>query len=194
VEAWRKIGLPRTLQLDNGMEFRGSNRYPRSFGKVLCLCTHLGVEPTFIPTREPGRNGLIENLNGQVSRLLLHAQYFTPLTDLQKAIADCEVAINSTHRLPTLEGRTPIEFAAQSTYRTLPYDFVFKDVKLPLDRGTVAFVRLIRKSGRITLFANDKFDIDPALHKHYVLARCAFPSRQLQVFSHSNALLKAFVF
>lgn len=194
VEAWRKIGVPRTLQLDNGMEFRGSNRYPRSFGKVVRLCTHLSVEPTFIPPREPWRNGLIENLNGQVNRLLLQARRFASLADLQQAVAECETAINSTHRLPALEGKTPNETAARATLRTLPDTFVPNQATWSLDSGSVAFVRLIRKSGRITLFADDKLDIDPALHKHYVLARLTFPSRQLQVFSHTKTLLKSFSF
>jgi len=66
VVSWQKMGRPRKLQMDNGLEFRGSNRYPRSLGKLLRVCLDLGVEPVFIPTHEPWRNGVIENLNGLV--------------------------------------------------------------------------------------------------------------------------------
>lgn len=33
--AWRRLGLPHYLQLDNELSFRGSNRYPRSFGLLV---------------------------------------------------------------------------------------------------------------------------------------------------------------
>jgi transposase InsO family protein len=39
---------PDFLQLDNGLCFRGGNRYPRSFGIVLKLCLLLGIEVVFI--------------------------------------------------------------------------------------------------------------------------------------------------
>ena len=32
VESWQNMGRPKCLQMDNGLEFRGSNRYPRSLG------------------------------------------------------------------------------------------------------------------------------------------------------------------
>src|SRR5512138_3630951 len=34
IESWGKYGCPRRLQMDNGLEFRGSNRYPRSLSKL----------------------------------------------------------------------------------------------------------------------------------------------------------------
>lgn len=55
VASWRKIGCPKRLQMDNGLEFRGSNRYPRSLGLLLKACLDLSVEPVFIPTHEPWR-------------------------------------------------------------------------------------------------------------------------------------------
>ena len=49
VAAWQTRGLPTVLQMDNGLEFRGSNRYPRAFGLVVRLALDVGVEPLFIP-------------------------------------------------------------------------------------------------------------------------------------------------
>jgi putative transposase len=98
VSAWQRIGLPKTLQMDNGLEFRGSNRYPRSFGKVVRLCLDVGVEPLFIPPREPWRNGLIENFNGQAERLLLNHDNFAHYGELQNGVHQFEQAINTSHR------------------------------------------------------------------------------------------------
>ena len=107
VESWQTMGRPNLLQMDNGLEFRGSNRYPRSLGKLARVCLDLGVEPVFIPTSEPWRNGVVENLNGLIQRLFLKAQTFETEKHLRKETKKLETTINSTHRLPALDGKTP---------------------------------------------------------------------------------------
>lgn len=52
ISSWKTMGLPKVLQMDNGLEFRGSNRYPRRFGQVVRLCLDLGVIPVYIPPAE----------------------------------------------------------------------------------------------------------------------------------------------
>jgi hypothetical protein len=59
-KSWEIIGIPYFLQLDDQLSFRGSNRDPRSFGRVVRLCLLLGVEPISIPLTEPWRNGCME--------------------------------------------------------------------------------------------------------------------------------------
>ena len=68
VATWQKIGLPKFLQMDNGLEFRGSNAYPRSLSRLMRVCLDVKVQPVFIPKNEPWRNGVIENLNGLIQR------------------------------------------------------------------------------------------------------------------------------
>lgn len=46
---WSSHGMPDCLQLDNELAFRGSNRYPRSFGAVVRFALSLNVAPVFIP-------------------------------------------------------------------------------------------------------------------------------------------------
>jgi hypothetical protein len=53
VAAWRKMGCPKRLKMDNCLDFRGSNLYPRSPSKLMRVCLDLGVQPVFIPLREP---------------------------------------------------------------------------------------------------------------------------------------------
>lgn len=48
VSAWQVLGIPKYLQVDNGLSFKGSNRHPRTFGVVIKLCLYLGVEIIFI--------------------------------------------------------------------------------------------------------------------------------------------------
>ncbi len=62
--------------------------------------------------------------------------------------------------------------AAQATPRFLPPAYQRHQARtLPQDKGFVSFVRLVRKSGRITLGAGDRFMVDPDLAYTYVLAR-----------------------
>lgn len=191
VAAWQRRGLPQVLQMDNAMEFRGSNRYPRSFGKVVRLCLNLGVEPLFIPQHEPWRNGFIENFNGLLDRLLLSHDHFVDVDALQGGVRQLEQAVNVTHRLPALDGKTPDEFIAGPALNFLAADYDPLQGDLKLVKGTIAFIRLVRKSGRITLCADDKFDIDPDLKWQYVLARVDVAAQQLHIY-HDGERIKTF--
>lgn len=191
VSAWSRLGLPKVLQMDNGLEFRGSNRYPRSPGKLARVCMNLGVEPLFIPPHEPWRNGVIENLNGLLDRLLLHHQTFQDYEHLQVCAAEIETAINTTHRLPALKGQTPSEFAQTTTFRLLPPDYDWRKRNLQLVKGKVSFIRLVRKSGRITLCANDKFEIGSEYQWLYVFTSVDFEAHRLNVFLQDQ-LIKTF--
>jgi hypothetical protein len=57
VAGWQKLGCPRDLQVDHALSVRGSNRHPRSFGLLICLCLYVGVEVVFSPSGSPGAMG-----------------------------------------------------------------------------------------------------------------------------------------
>jgi len=120
VNAWQKLGCPKRLKMDNCLDFRGSNLYPRSPSKLVRVCLDLGVRPVFIPLREPWRNGVVENLNGLLDRFLLRLQTFETEKQLRQAVQRMETTINTTHRLPALQGKTPQEFAANARLRYPP--------------------------------------------------------------------------
>lgn len=191
VAAWQARGLPTVLQMDNGLEFRGSNRYPRSFGLVIRLALDVGVEPRFIPPHEPWRNGVIEQFNGQTQHLLLDRFDFDSTTELQAGVASLQSAVNGSHRLAALDGQTPDEFIAAGPLRYLASDYDGLQRDLQLVKGWVSFIRLVRPSGRITLWADDKFDIDPALQWRYVLARVDIAQQRLDIY-HQAQLIKSF--
>jgi len=193
VEAWRNTGRPKCLQMDNGLEFRGSNRYPRSLGKLSRVCLDLGVEPVFIPTCEPWRNGVIENLNGLIQRLFLKAQTFETEKHLHRETKKLEAAINTTHRLPALDGKTPQEFSAGALIRCVPSGYDWRKRNLRLLKGKIAFIRLVRKSGRITLTANDKFFIGKKYKRQYILAVVNVHQKRLNIYL-KNKLIKSFAY
>jgi hypothetical protein len=171
VASWQWMGLPNYLQMDNAMEFRGSNRYPRSFGRVVRVAIDLDVEPVFNPPGEPWRNGGVERHNGFLGDRLLSIEC-ADLQALRIEAQACQTACNQAHRLTVLAGLTPNEVAAQDTLRLLQPSYQRHQARsLSQNKGFVSFVRLIRKSGRITLGAGDRFMVDPDLAYTYVLAR-----------------------
>lgn len=191
VDAWHKIGCPRHLQMDNGLEFRGSNRYPRSLGVLLKVCLDLDVEPVFIPTHEPWRNGVIENLNGLLDRLFLNIQFFDTFQQFQAGAQHLETAINTTHRLPALNGKTPQEFCAHAHIRKIPAHYTWRTRDFRLLKGKVSYIRLVRKSGRITLSANDKFLVGKKYKWQYVLAQVDVRTHRLNIYWQKK-LIKSF--
>ena len=193
VESWCKIGRPKRLQMDNGLEFRGSNRYPRSLGKLLRVCLDLGVEPVLIPIHEPWRNGVIENFNGLLDRLFLQVQHFETYKQLQREAHKLETSINTTHRLSALDGKTPQEFSAKAHIRCVPSNYDWRKRDLQLLKGNVSYIRLVRKSGRITLTASDKFVIGKRYKWQYVLACVDVHAKRLNVYL-SNKLIKSFAY
>jgi putative transposase len=170
VETWQTIGLPKYLQMDNGLEFRGSNAYPRSLSRLVRMCLDVKVHPVFIPTSEPWRNGVIENLNGLIQRLFLKAKTFKNEKQLVKEAQKLETCINATHHLPALDGKTPNQFATKASLHFLSSRYIWRKRNLQLVKGKVTFIRLVRKSGRITLAGDDKFLVGKRYKWQYVQA------------------------
>lgn len=188
VAVWQEIGLPDFLQMDNGLEFRGSNAYPRSLSRLVRVCFDAHVHPVFIPPREPWRNGVIENLNGLIQRLFLKAKTFQHEKQLFKEAQKLETSINATHRLPALNGKTPNEFAAKATLRYLRLGYDWRKRNLQLVKGEVTFIRLVRKSGKITLAADDKFLIGKRYKWQYVQAVVNVQKKQLAFYAMGKRL------
>jgi hypothetical protein len=191
VASWQWMGLPRYLQMDNALEFRGSNRYPRSFGRVVRVAIDPGIEPVFNPTSEPWRNGGVERFNGFLDNRLLNVEC-ADQDALRTQAQACQQACNQTHRLAALSGLTPHEVAAKATLDLLPASYQRHQAKfMPQDKGFVSFVRLVRKSGRITLGAKDRFMVDPDLAYTYVLARVDLTKKKVTI-SQDNVPLKTY--
>ena len=181
VDAWQRMGCPKRLKMDNCLDFRGSNLYPRSPSKLMRVCLDLGIQPVFIPLREPWRNGVVENLNGLLARFLFRTRTFETEKQLYQAVQRMETILNTMHRLPALEGKTSQEFTTHAKLRYPPahYDWRMRDLRLL--KGKVTFIRFVRTSGRITLTAKDKFLIGKKYKWQYVLANVDVATKRLYV-------------
>jgi IS30 family transposase len=188
VDAWQRMGCPKRLKMDNCLDFRGSNLYPRSPSKLVRVCLDLGVQPVFIPLREPWRNGVVENLNGLLDRFLFRTHTFATEKQLHQAVQRLETTINTTHRLPALQGKTPQEFAANAKLRYPPAHYDWRTRDLQLVKGNVTFIRFVRKSGRITLTAKDKFLIGKKYKWQYVMANVDVTKKRLHVIWHGKRI------
>jgi transposase len=188
VASWQWIGLPNYLQMDNALELRGSTRYPRSFGRVVRVAVDLDIEPVFNPPHEPWRNGGVERHNGFLDDRLLSIEC-ADLAALRKEALACQTACNQTHRLAALDGLTPNEVVTRAVLRLLPASYRRHEAHpLPQGKGFVSFVRLVRKSGRITLGAGDRFMVDPALAYTYVLARVDLTQKTVVIYQSGEPL------
>ena len=190
--SWSWLGMPVYLQMDNALEFQGSPRYPRSFGRVVRVALDLGIEPLFNPPGEPWFNGGVERHNGFLEdrvRQIVCADFQA----LQQEVQRCQTACNTTHRVASLAGRTPDEVAATACLRLLAPDYQRYRLALPQSQGFVSFIRRVRKSGRITLGPNDRFMIDPNLVSTYVWARVDLAQGLVAIVQHGN-LLKTYDF
>ncbi len=181
VSTWQTMGCPRYLKMDNCLDFRGSNRHPRASSKLMRVCLDLGVQPVFIPICEPWRNGVVENLNGLLDRFLFRTNTFETEKQLHKAVQQMETTINTTHHLSTLQGKTPQEFAAHAKLCHPPAHYDWRTRDLRLLKGKVTFIRFVRKSGRITVTARDKFLIGKKYKWHYVMAVVDVARKRLNV-------------
>ena len=171
---WKTHGMPDALQMDNELAFRGSNRYPRSFGSVVRFALSQGVAVIFIPVREPWRNGIIEKFNHTYQKRFLQAYTFNSLEHLseqEKSFIDFH---NSQHRYSSQGHKTPDEV---KTFQFPPtcYNGIIHlpslklDIKIPLTKGCVYYIRFIRSDLKLYL-PNESFKVMPELKYSYVVA------------------------
>jgi len=170
LRCWKAVGLPDYLQLDNELSFRGSNRHPRSPGLVIRLCLYFGVQPVFIPVREPWRNGVIEKFNDTYNKKFFRQQWFASYSTLKRQSKNFQRFHNKYHRYSYLKGKTPIEIIQSNGFEPCRLG---ANTKLPdLDSvpdGNIILIRFIR-SNRILDIFGEKFKVSKSLVYSYVKA------------------------
>jgi len=177
---WQVHGIPDALQMDNELAFRGSNRYPRSFGRVVRFALSQGVSPVFIPVKEPWRNGIIEKFNDTYQKKFLQAYTFDHYNDLkarEKSFVDFH---NAHHRYSSQGHKTPDQMKSD-----LPGSIYYKGTmhlreKIPLMEGCIYFIRFIRSDLRLYL-PNESFRLPTELKYSYVVAEINIVNHSLIV-------------
>lgn len=185
IRSFQTLGIPKYLQMDNQLPTRGSNRYPHSFGLVIRLCLQIGIQPVFVPTREPWRNGIIERFQDVFDKTFFRVQYFKDFQYLVQQARCFEVFHNHNHPYSTLEGRTPAE-KVSGEIKLLSTDFRLPK-SLPIVPGHVHIIRFIR-SNRILDIFSEKFPMPMTVEYEYVWATIDTAKETLSIY-HDHMLI-----
>jgi transposase len=176
---WKQFGVPDSLQMDNELVFRGSNKYPRSLGMILRFVLSQHVVPVFIPPSEPWRNGLIERFNGTFEKKFLWSQIFD---DFESLVDESKVFIkfhNQNHRYSTQGGKTPAE--VQEFFKTSKLEAGYQLPKrIALEEGTIIFVRYIGQDLKIKILGTE-FRVREYLEHSYVVAELVIEIHTLRI-------------
>jgi len=182
IKAWKMIGIPEFLQMDNALYFRGSNRYPRSFGQVIRFCLSLGVQPAFIPLGEPWRQGILERFNNVYDKTFFRRQKFISFIHLQQASQEFADFHNQYHRYSVLQGKTPNQaFKELSLWESLlKDDYRLPPERIPLETGLIHLIRFIRNDKVLNIFG-ERFQLNNVPAYEYVIATICIDSHEIQV-------------
>ncbi len=182
-EAWKRMGIPERIQVDNAMSFFGSPKHPRGMGPLIRLCLHNDVEPWFIPMAEPWRNGMIESFNDRYQQMFLGKVSMTSEDDLKTGSLAFEQRHNSRYRYSKLRGDTPLKAlaASQAKLRFPTEETVPKyRVKKP-ETGRYNLVRLIRSDLKLNIFG-ELFSVPPELKLEYVVATVDVKEQKMKLY------------
>jgi len=183
IKAWKSIGMPDFLQLDNALYYRGSNRWPRSFGPVIRFCLSLGVQPVFIPQGEPWRQGVLEKFNDVYDKQFFRSQWFDSFAHLREQSLLFEQFHNENHRYSVLGGRTPnqvVEEERRGEPLPLPSNYQLPQGKIPLLEGYIHLVRFLRSDKILNVFG-EKFHLPQAPAYEYVVATICVKAHSIKV-------------
>jgi len=179
--------MPHALQMDNELAFRGSNRYPRSFGTVVRFALAMGIAPVFIPVAEPWWNGIIERFNNTYDKRFYRSRNFADFDQLKQANSEFSHFHNSHHRYSTLDHKTPNQMH-QQMLASIFYDGRFNvEQRIPLLEGKSYFVRFIRSDCKLPL-PNESFPVDSSLKYSYVVAQISVENHCLHVMQNNNVV------
>ncbi|MCP4050438.1 MAG: transposase family protein [bacterium] len=186
LRCWKTMGLPKIVQFDNELSFHGSNKYSRTPGLVIRLCLYYGIEPVFIPVKEPWRNGTIERFNDTYDKKFFRQQRFISYNHSKRESKRFQKYHNKNHRYSCLKGKTP-ETMLQSKPKTLG-----PNTKMPkldyIPAGKIAVIRFIRSKCELDIFS-EKFIVPKELVYSYVKAVIDTKEQVLSVYTGSEAVL-----
>ncbi|MFA5027583.1 MAG: helix-turn-helix domain-containing protein [Candidatus Methylomirabilota bacterium] len=180
--SWHRLGLPAHVQVDNEGVFYGSPTHPRGMGLLIRLCLGQGIEPWFIPVREPWRNGVVEKFNDHYGSKFLARIDVPDAAALGPAHRAFEATHNSRYRYSKLGGQTPLT-ALQRAGQALRFPPVAEAPRVPLPKpetGCYHLVRFIRSDQHLDVFG-ERFRLPAAAEYAYVVATVDVAQQQLRV-------------
>ena len=181
--AWKRMGIPERIQVDNAMSFFGSPTHPSGMGPLIRLCLHNGVETWFIPMAEPWRNGMIENFNDRYQQMFLGKVIMASEDDLRAGSLAFEQRHNTRYRYSKLKGDTPLKALAAS-HAKLRFPTEEEPPRHRLKKpeiGKYHVVRLIRSDLKLNVFG-ECFSATPETMLEYVVATVDVKEQKLKLF------------
>jgi len=179
---WQRLGVPEHVQADNEMVFYGSPAHPRGMGLLIRLCLSQGIEPWFIPLREPWRNGVVEKFNDHYRSKFLTRVEVSDAAALRPAHRAFEEKHNSRYRYSKLGGQTPLT-ALQRAGQPLRFPTDAVAPRVPLrkpDTGCYHLVRFIRSDHHLDIFG-ERFLLPPETAYAYVVATVEVAQQRMRV-------------
>ena len=179
---WRRLGVPAAVQADNEWAFSGSPAHPRAMGPLIRLCLPHGIEPWFIPPRQPWWNGVVEQCNDHYRSKFLARVEVPTFAALGPASRAFEAKHNSRYRYTKLGGLTPL-LALQREKRPLRFPARARPPRVPLpqpEAGRYHLVRFIRSDLRLDVFG-ERFRLPPEAEYEYVVATVDVARQRLRV-------------
>lgn len=179
---WRRLGVPAAVQADNEWAFSGSPAHPRAMGPLIRLCLPHGIEPWFIPPRQPWWNGVVEKFNDHYRSKFLARVEVPTFAALGPASRAFEEKHNSRYRYTKLGGLTPL-LALQREKRPLRFPARARPPRVPLpqpEAGRYHLVRFIRSDLRLDVFG-ERFRLSPEAEYEYVVATIDVARQRLRV-------------
>lgn len=186
IHAWQRLGLPRSVQFDNGRQFYGSGRYARSLNRVIRLTLRLGVEPVFIPEASPERNGSVENFNGWFQPLLLRHPFARP-RDVRREVRRLVLAVNEQHVHQALGFRTPAQYRRGKRLQKLPAHFALDLQDIPVAAGKITIIRWVPAHGYIDVLG-ESVKVGRRLRFHYVKVTVETHTQRLKVYLNGRLI------
>lgn len=187
IRCWQTMGIPKYLQMDNTLATQGSHLHPHSFGIVIRLSLKLGIEPIFIPIKEPWRNGVIERFQNVFDKMFFRSQFFKNFTQVIKQAQGFESFHDKNHRYSTIGGKTPME--KSGAVKLLSKNFKVPK-KLAIESGYIHFIRFIR-SNLILDILGERFPLPRDAEYEYVWATVDTQKQKLFV-SHDSKIITEF--
>ena len=180
---WRRLGIPKHLQIDNELVFFGSHAHPRGMGALIRLCLLNEIEPWFIPKAEPWRNGVVEKFNDHYRQKFLGRVYICGEAHLREQALVFEQKHNRDYRYSKLGGRTPLQ-ALTASNKTLRFPQQQQAPRHRLKKpksGQYHLVRFIRSDGLLDVFG-EKFRLPSETIYEYVVATVDVKEQKLKVY------------
>ncbi len=206
IDAWQFMGIPEVSQMDNEMAAAGGGRYKYSISQVIRLHLLLGIHLVFIPQGEPGRNASVESFNALWQDRVLtrhNCPTIISLRRINKRFLDYYNYEKPHRGLTQKEHDTRFPGILRDYLwrflRHIPKGFSLNtyidakgNLKLPVSRGRISYVRKVNSDGRIEVNGFPYF-IRKKLEGQYVISTI-FTHRRKLVIKQDNKIIKSFPF